>query len=118
MMKTKNTIIAENIRNLIYRSGHTQNEIADYLGINPKTFSTYVTGRNNPPFANLKKVADYFHVSVEELVTDNLVKENPRKAFSDLFEMLDESDRECIIYQIKGILMSDKYSKKEVSRNA
>ncbi len=48
----------------------TQNEIADILGVKPATVSKYESGTLEPNIESLKKLAEIFQVSVDELLTD------------------------------------------------
>ena len=57
----------ENLRKLIYSHGN-QKIIAKELNISPQTFNNYVNGKTNPDITTLIKLADYFHVTLDELV--------------------------------------------------
>lgn len=57
----------ENLRKLIYLNGNQKN-IAKDLNISPQTFNNYVNGKTDPDIKTLIKIADYFHVSLDELV--------------------------------------------------
>lgn len=46
----------------------TQENLAEYLGVNQKVISHYETGRNEPDINTLIKLADYFNCSVDYLI--------------------------------------------------
>lgn len=46
----------------------SQQQVADKLGVNQKTYSNYENGRAEPSIENLIKLADLFGVSVDRLI--------------------------------------------------
>lgn len=117
-MKSKKEILGKNLSELVYKSGHSQVEISKYIGVNPKSFSTYVTGRCMPDYDILAKIAEYFYVTPSELLEDADVEQKPDQAFVNLFSQLNDNDKRSILYQIKGLLLKDEYAKKESSKLA
>lgn len=57
----------ENLRKLIYLKGN-QKKIAQDLQISPQTFNNYVNGKTDPDIKTLIDIADYFQVTLDELV--------------------------------------------------
>jgi len=45
-----------------------QREVAEYLGINLRTYQGYETGRSEPSIKKLIALADYFDVTMDYLV--------------------------------------------------
>lgn len=45
-----------------------QREVAEYLGINLRTYQGYETGRSEPAIKKLIALADYFDVTMDYLV--------------------------------------------------
>lgn len=111
-MKTKNYILSKNLNNLVNNSGLLQKEVASRIGIKDKCFSTYCTGKCFPTYPTLQKIAKYFHLSIDELLSDPDIKENIDKAFIDLFAQLNESDKQSVIFMIRGLMQKEEYSKK------
>ncbi len=58
----------ETIRKLRTERGITQKELADGLGISPQSVSRWEKGQAYPDMEMLPKLADFFHVSVDELM--------------------------------------------------
>lgn len=56
----------------IYRENKnmTQNEIAEILGVKPATVSKYESGTLEPNIESLKKLADLFGITIDELLKD------------------------------------------------
>ena len=50
----------------------TQNEVADVLDVSPATISKYESGALEPNIESLKKLAELFEVSVDELIKENV----------------------------------------------
>ena len=61
-------IIADNLQDLIKKSNKDQRDIALDLDVNPPTFNQWVTGKATPTVSTLRKVADYFKVSLSYIV--------------------------------------------------
>ena len=57
----------------IYRENKnmTQNEIAEILGVKPATVSKYESGTLEPNIESLKKLAEIFNVSIDELIKED-----------------------------------------------
>ena len=56
------------IRELRKKSRLTQQEVADYLGVNKQTISGYERGVRRPDFTKLDALADMFDVSIAYLI--------------------------------------------------
>ena len=48
----------------------TQNEVADMLNVSPATISKYETGALEPNIESLKRLAELFEISIDELLSD------------------------------------------------
>lgn len=68
---------SKRIFDLLAASGHTQTELARYLGLKSQTVSHWISGRSTPTFDRLEAIARYFHMSVSELLGEGDPEENP-----------------------------------------
>lgn len=59
---------AQNLRSLRSNAGLYQKEVAKELGITVAAYSLYETGKREPNFAMLSKIADYFNTTISELL--------------------------------------------------
>ncbi len=59
----------EKLRLLIEERNMTQKQLAKDLNIAPSTMGGYVQGSSEPDFETLKKLADYFMVSTDYLLS-------------------------------------------------
>ncbi len=60
---------AEILKELIQSKGVTQTALAEYLGLRSQTVSMYCSGKSYPEFMTLVKIASYFGVSTDYLIT-------------------------------------------------
>ena len=65
------------IKELREARGEMQKVIAKALGIAPSTYSQYETGKREPDYSTLSKIADYFDVSVDYLLGKTDIKKAP-----------------------------------------
>ena len=126
-------MIGDKLKNLRKRKNITQKDIADYLGVSPSAIGLYEQNRREPDLETVKKIADFFNVSVDYLLdrtdkrnidTSNDVDERLHKvmqelgpdvllAFYDLPNMTDE-EKENVITLLEGIKAKrEKQKKKE-----
>lgn len=66
--KEFNCIFGENLRKLRKRSGLTQQELGDKIGISKQQISDYECGKKAPGLSTLNAVADFFEVSTDFLL--------------------------------------------------
>ena len=70
----------QRIRDVREDADLTQTQVANELGIDQRTYSNYETGKRSMPIEHYRKLAMFFHTSVDYLIglTDN-PKPYPRK---------------------------------------
>ena len=59
---------SDSLKTIRNQSKKTQRETAEYLGIKIRTYQTYEGGQSEPNISSLIKLADFFMVSLDELV--------------------------------------------------
>jgi transcriptional regulator with XRE-family HTH domain len=57
------------IKELLAKKGKTSIELANYLGVNTRTVSTWCTNAHQPEVATLYKISDFLEVEAGELLT-------------------------------------------------
>lgn len=75
-----NYITGNTIKNLREQKGITQKELAEKLCVSDKTISKWETGRGLPDISIIAELAEALNVSVTELFTGNIAKNNNRSA--------------------------------------
>ncbi|WP_205513525.1 XRE family transcriptional regulator [Longitalea arenae] len=68
------TFFAPNLSYLRKKKGLTQAEVATALGLKRNTFSNYETTHSEPDLGTLEKIASFFDISIDELVSVDLAK--------------------------------------------
>lgn len=63
-------IFAKNLAHYIERSGKTQKEIAEIIGVAASTFNNWVMGHKYPRIDKIEKLANYFGILKSDLIED------------------------------------------------
>ena len=74
-----NSHFAATLRALMEKNGTTQKEIATAVGIRPQTLSLYCTGETQPNVDKLLKIAEFFHVTTDYLITGTVLEDIPAR---------------------------------------
>lgn len=74
--------IGKLISKLRHEKGMTQKELADILGISPKTISKWECGSGFPDISMIKKIAEELDISVEELLDGKKLEESNKRKFN------------------------------------
>ncbi|MBD1432397.1 helix-turn-helix transcriptional regulator [Sphingobacterium sp. DN00404] len=67
--------LADNMRYLRGRKGRSQQQLADELGITRTRYSKYEYGMAEPPIELLVKIARYYGISVDEIISVDLFRQ-------------------------------------------
>lgn len=86
--KNKDTCFPQVLRELLEKERMTQKKLADYLGVNRQSVSLYCSGKSFPDIEQLIKIAEYFNVSIDFLLTGKLPE---NKKFRDAFRLSESS---------------------------
>lgn len=109
----------DNLKSLRKSFNLTQDEIAKMLNIPKPTYSHYETGRNEPSFEILKKIADIFNCSTDYLLCHQINDPTRQKEATFLQRQLcndilalDEDDCSRVEAYIAGIKAKNKETEK------
>lgn len=58
----------KHLKKIRLRTQKTQKQLAEYLGISRTTYVKYESGKSEPNFENLQKLATYFNVTTDYLL--------------------------------------------------
>lgn len=81
-----NSHFAETLRYLMGKHGTTQKELAEAVNVRPQTLSLYTTGETQPNGDKLLKIAEFYGVTVDYLLTGTVIENIP------VYEMLGLSE--------------------------
>lgn len=92
-------------------------KLAKELNIAPSTISSYVQNTREPDFETLKKIAIYFSVSIDYLLSmQNDTNEYMEDELLRVFHSMDEIQREVYVEQGKAIInISNKYNAEQIN---
>ncbi len=68
--------VHESLRQHRVSKNFTRQQIADLLGIGLRAYQTYETGTREPSITSLIKIADYYNISLDELVGRQFPKDS------------------------------------------
>lgn len=99
----------DNIKNLRKCENKTQTELASMLGISQSSYQSYESGLTEPNIENLKKLADFYNVSIDYLVGRPFANEfghmsTAEKSLIIAFRQLNEVNQIKVVSFISGIL--------------
>lgn len=98
------------LKELRKQNNKNQNEIANYLNISQSNYGKYELETIEPTIDTLKKLADYYNVTIDYLVGRDFINdvgflsENQRILLKD-FNKLKELNQFKILAEIKGMLL-------------
>lgn len=124
------TIFSKNLRNLLEERNETQKELADYVGVSPASVNFWFNGKKIPKIDKIKKIASFFHVPVQALLSEENEKLDKPPHISEVSVvptdaksesgLMDEifADRPDVLEIIDGKVFGDKENKKPLSPEA
>lgn len=68
----KKTLLSRNIRKLRSFKNMNQTEFAQLFDLNRPTLGAYEEGRSEPKLVTLQKIAQYFHLTIDDLYSKEL----------------------------------------------
>lgn len=72
-----NSHFAETLRSLMESHSTTQKELAAFMNIRPQSLSLYCTGETQPNGDKLLKIAEFYGVTVDYLLTGTIIEDVP-----------------------------------------
>ena len=105
-------VFAKNLSKYLARSGRSQREMAEIVGVSPSTFNDWINGRKYPRIDKIEFMANYFGILKSDLIEDK--KDSPNdlpitegeKMLLNLFRKIPESDQEMVLQMIRVALGS------------
>ena len=68
----KKNYFCENLKCIRSSLNISQKEIADYLKLNPSSYSNYENGRREPGIDILINISNFLNIEIDKLLTENL----------------------------------------------
>ena len=94
------------LRDLLEENDVKQKDMAVFLQIAPSTMSGYIQGTSEPDFKTLKRLADYFNVSIDYLLDHKIgnAQTDREQELLHIFRSLSEEQQDLYIEQGKAIM--------------
>jgi transcriptional regulator with XRE-family HTH domain len=61
-------VFSENLKLYMARSGKSQKELAEYLGVSPAAFNEWIKAKKYPRIDKIEKLANYFGILKSDLI--------------------------------------------------
>lgn len=103
-------IFSNNLIRLLNKKDRNQYELADYMGVSSQTITNYVRGYNLPRMDKVDKIAKFFGVSRDDLLSEQNKTTTPKER---IIEILGED----VISANTGINVND-YTDEELNQIA
>ncbi|PMM24930.1 helix-turn-helix domain-containing protein [Vibrio lentus] len=98
-------MISVQIKDLRDSRNLSQDEVAKALGMAKSTYIKYEKGTQSPQLETIEEIANFYGVTVEELITTESPTINSRLLSKlNLIEKLNEEEKESIILMIEGLI--------------
>ncbi|WP_374510442.1 helix-turn-helix domain-containing protein [Niveibacterium sp.] len=102
-------IIGRSMQKRRIKTGYSQEEVADRLGITPKSYGAYEQGKHPPDILRLIQIAEIFECQIEELLTDISSKSDDQaKHIANLLQGVKRADRLHIVKIVEKICLISK----------
>ena len=114
MAQWSKDVMAKNLRKYMERSGRTQKEMSEIVGVSTATFSEWINGKKYPRIDKIEIMADYFGILKSDLieekekptVQDDGLSENKRKLI-EFAKSIPEDKAEMILQVMRTIVEAD-----------
>ena len=102
-------VIGKSLQKQRLKTGYSQEEVADRLGITPKSYGDYERGDATPDILRLIRIAEIFQCQIEELLTGISSKpDDQAKQIAILLQGVKRIDRLHIIKIVEKICLISK----------
>ena len=80
-----------------------QKDLAKYLNISSQAYGYYENGKRKPDIKTLKNIADFYQISLDKLINNDVIDEKATK-MNSLFNALTENEKDNVISYTLGII--------------
>lgn len=81
-------VMAKNLAYYIERSGRSQKELAEIVGVSTSAFNDWVKGKNYPRIDKIEMLANFFGIMKSELIEDHGEMEKKNDILSDIVQRM------------------------------
>lgn len=115
-------VFAKNLRMYLERSGKTQKELAEIVGVSAPTMNDWIKGKKYPRIDKIEILADYFGILksdlIEEKTEEHLKMKKKNDVMSDIILKMNEDEELLSIVETLSKLDFEKREAVKVVLNA
>ena len=110
-------VFAKNLARYLNRSGKSQREMADIMGVSSSTFNEWIKAKKYPRIDKIEFMANYFGINKSDLIEEeNDIKISPNeedltegeREVLELFRAIPEDQQPVVLAMIRAALCSGK----------
>lgn len=79
-------MLGDRLKKLRAARGLSQQELSDKLNITRGTYAHYEVNKRQPDYETLKKISDFFNVSIDYLITGNEFTNSPDEMWKEFLD--------------------------------
>ena len=106
------TVLAKNLTYYVNKSGRTQKELAEVVGVATSTFNDWMKGKKYPRIDKIELLANYFGILKSDLIEDKEKKNSSderqltegERQMLDLFKLVPEDQQPLVLEMIRAAL--------------
>ena len=106
------TVLAKNLTYYVNKSGRTQKELAEVVGVATSTFNDWMKGKKYPRIDKIELLANYFGILKSDLIEDKENKNSSderqltegERQMLDLFKLVPEEQQPLVMEMIRAAL--------------
>jgi repressor LexA len=107
-------VLAKNLTYYVERSGKTQKELSEMVGVATSTFNDWMKGKKYPRIDKIEMLANFFGILKSDLIEDKDKNVSPNelqlnegeKMLLDLFKRVPEDKQQIVLQMIRAALGS------------
>ena len=95
-------MLSKQLKNLRHQKGLKQSQVAEHLHVATSTYGLWEQGRNEPDSKKLQELAEFFGVTVDYLLRNELMPSTQEQTLKNTIQTL-----ETLTQQLKNIFPQD-----------
>lgn len=107
-----------NLEHQLKKSGLTQKQLAEQLGISPSAVTNWIKGKNSPDIEYIAIMCDIFNIGISDLLVSDTIKKAPAISGSDIqkqrlienYEKLNPLGQEKLVDYSEDLTEVEKYT--------
>ena len=110
-------VFARNLAKYLHRSGKSQREMAEIVGVSSSTFNEWMKAKKYPRIDKIELMANYFGINKSDLIEDEdnkkispheLALTEGEKVMLELFRQIPEDQQQVVLAMIRAALCTGK----------